>query len=285
VPLQRPTAFADKKFFTKEEFDKQRAAVRNGLAAASKFVPVESVGLDWLDNEPQVEDLRTSLITYPENGRLPAMVEGVRRLPRPEDLIALLSDPKSATPSSALAILAAFTGGKKNSHLDFSMAERCLIGAEVPFMPQLDGNYVQIVQARDHVALVSDFDRRIVALDGRPRPGDTLRSWSGTSRGRWEGETLVVETTNFDHRTPSFASAGDSRGKMVTERFTRTSRNAIEYAARVVDPKTLKDRVELSFPMTLVDARIHEGACHEGNYSMRNSLSAARLEDEVKKSQ
>ena len=90
VPLQRPDAFKDKPFFTKEEFDKQQAAVRNGIAAIAKFAPVEAVGLDWTDGAPLVDDLRTSLITYPENGRLPALVTGVRRVPGPQDLIAAL---------------------------------------------------------------------------------------------------------------------------------------------------------------------------------------------------
>jgi hypothetical protein len=132
------------------------------------------------------------------------------------------------------------------------------------------------------------LDRRIVFLDGRPPLGDALRSWAGTSRGHWEGETLVVETRNFTDRTPSFAGAGNSRDKVVTERFTRTSKGIIEYAARVVDPKTFQDRVELSFPMLLVeahmaDAYLYEEACHEGNYSLRNALSAARKEEETTK--
>ena len=88
-------------------------------------------------------------------------------------------------------------------------------------------------------------EAKIIALDGRPPMADELRSWPGTSRGRWQGETLVVETRNFDNRTPSFAGAGNSRDKVVIERFTRTSRNVIEYAATVVDSKTFRDRVEL----------------------------------------
>ena len=162
-------------------------------------------------------------------------------------------------------------------------SERCLFGENVPYVPEIDGNYVQIIQSRDYVVLVTDFHRRIVALDAKPLSGNAARSWSGTSTGHWEGETLVVETRNFNGRSPSFAGAGTSGGKVVTERFTRTSSNGIAYAATVVDPKTFKDKVELSFPMTSVDVRIYEAACHEGNYSMRNSLNAARLADETAK--
>jgi hypothetical protein len=285
VPLQRPAAFADKKVVTKEEFDRQRAALRNALMTIIKFVPVEDVGLDWMDSTPRVQDLRSSLISYPENGRLPALLEGVRRMPGPEDFIALLAESKSgaAPPPQLASLLAAFTGGKKNSYTDFSLSERCLFGAAVPLLPQLDGNYVQIVQGTDHVVLISDFWRRIVTLAPRRQASDALRTWSGTSSGRWDGDTLVVETTHFNDRMPGFAGAGTSHDKVVTERFTRTSGNTIQYAATIVAPKTFKDRIELSFPMTSVEARIYEAACHEGNYSLPLALSGARKEDEAAK--
>jgi hypothetical protein len=278
VPLQRPPAFADKKFFTKEEFDKRRATARNGLAAIARFAPVEAVSVDWIDTDIHVDDLRTSLITYPENGRLPPLVEGVSRLPGVEDILSALSDPKSADPQ-LFTQLAAFGVGKKDSHSDLGPAERCLLGPVVPIMPGLGDNYVQIIQSRDQVALRTDAFVRIIALDGKPQVGDKLRSWAGVSRGHWEGDTLVVETRNFSNRAQSFAGAGRSREKVVTERFTRTSQNGIEYAATVVDPKTFQDKVEVSFPMARVDAGIYESTCHEGNYSLPNMLSAARAEE------
>jgi hypothetical protein len=271
VPLQRPVAFADKKFFTKEEFDKERAAIQRGLTALARLLPIESAGLGWFDNTPQIQDLRTSLITYPVNGRLPALVEGLRPVHGLEDLIAVLG----ASDSPPAGLVAISDGDRKESYADFGAAELCLFGADVPFVPKLDGNYVQILQARDYVVLLTDFDSRIVALDGRPPLPGSLRHWSGTSRGRWDGETLVVETSNFNDRTPSFAGVGNAREKVVTERFTRRSSTVIEYAATVNDPKTFQDRIELSFPMALVETRIYEGACHEGNYSLRHSLSGA----------
>src|SRR5688572_10691416 len=286
VPLQRPEAFRDKKVFTKEEFDKQRAGLRNGLGLIATFAPVEAVGLDWMDDAPPVDDLRTSLISYPDNGRLPALVKGVRRVPGIEDLFAALGSVQGgAPPQSLFAAFASFGGGNKDSYTDFMMSERCLVGGEVPFVPQLDSNYVQIIQGSDHVVLMTDSSRRIVALGGRPPVGDQVRHWSGFSTGRWEGETLVVETRNFSDRTPSFAGAGNSLGKAVTERFIRTADNRIEYAATVVDPKTFQDRIELSFAMVPASAQIYEDGCHEGNYSMRNALAAARLDDEARKVQ
>jgi hypothetical protein len=177
-----------------------------------------------------------------------------------------------------LSILATVGGGRKDSYTDFTMSERCLFASDVPLVPQLVDNNVQIVQARDYVVLLTEFDRRMIALDGRPFPSSA--SWTGTSRGRWEGETLVVETKGFNDRTASFAGVGTATGKVVTERFTRISNGVIQYAATITDPKTFRDRIELSFPMARVDAGLYEGACHEGNRSLANSLAAARKEDE-----
>jgi hypothetical protein len=282
VPLERPPAFAGKTLFTKEEFEQQRATVRKGLAVIAQVAPVEAVGFDWIDDTLHVSDLRTSLITYPANGRLPATLEGVRRMPRFDELISALGGGSTGAPLASLQSLAAmFVGARRDSYTDFMMSERCLLATEVPFSPQLTDSYVQIVQSRDHVVLLMEFDRRIVTLGGPPA-SPAQRNWAGTSTGRWEGETLVVETKGFSDLFPSFAGAGTGRDKVVTERFTRTASNAIEYSATIVDPATFRDRIELSFPMALVDTRLYEGACHEGNRSMVNALSAARKEDEAR---
>ena len=277
VPLQRPAKFADKKFFTTEEFDKQRASLQNGLIALTRLAPVEAVGLDWIDTKLHVEDLRTSLITYPQNGRLPTMVEGVRRMPSIQDIIALLGDGPSP---ELLSLAAMLTGGKRDSYEDFPVSERCLVELQVPFVPNFGGNYVQIVQGADHIGLTTDEFRRVITLGSNVRLGDRVRTSTGVSTGRWEGETLVVETRSFNNRTPSFNGAGDSRYKVVTERFTPTSKNTLEYTATIVDPKTFTDKIELSFPMARVDARLFESTCHEGNYSMTNILAGVRKEEE-----
>jgi hypothetical protein len=284
VPLQRPAAFGDRKVMTKEEFDRQRAALVSALAAAAKFAPVENVGFDWIDFSLHVDDLRTSLITHPDNGRLPALADGVRRVPTVEDIIAALTDPRDGPPGGLSSLLAAFGGGgKRDSHQDFNVAERCLSGASVPFQPGVGENYVQIIQAGDTVVLLTDEFRRIIALDGKARVGEQLRSRSGVSTGRWDGDTLVVHTRHFDGRAPSFAGAGSSRDKVVTERFTQTSADGLEYAAAVVDPTTFQDTVALSFPMARVDAHLYESACHEGNYSLANTLSGVRKNEETGK--
>ena len=211
-------------------------------------------------------------------------MKGVRQVPTFEDLLAAFGNPQSPQAQAVFAGFTALGSQGRDSYTDFSMPERCLLDADVPMVPQIDGNVVEIIQGRDHVVLVADWSRRVVALGGR-RPADTLRHWTGISTGRWEGETLVVDTRNFSNRMPSFAGFGDSRDKIVTERFTRTANDRLEYAATIVDPRTFQDRIELSFPMMPTDARIYEGACHEGNRSMRNSLAAARLDDDARKRQ
>jgi hypothetical protein len=280
VPLQRPAKFAEKKIFTKEEFDTQRAALQNLLRTIAKFMPIQDVGLDWIDTKLYVEDLRTSLITYPENGRLPPLLEGVTRAPGVEEILAALDNAGSGPPQALNNVLAvAFAVAKRDSHTDFSKGERCLGSLSVPIVPQFgDDNYVQIIQGGDQVALVRDDGRRIISLDGKPQVPSKVRMSTGISRGHWEGDTLVVETRNFRTDTSGFAGAGNSRDKNVTERFTRTSAG-IEYVATVVDPSSFKDRIDLSFPMARVDARIFEATCHEGNYSLANTLSAARQGD------
>jgi hypothetical protein len=275
VPLERPTAFADKKLFTPEEIEKRKAAQQRALQSIASFAPVEDVGLAWLDNTVHVEDLRTSLITYPENGKLPALVEGVQRLPGPQEVIAALTNGEPPPP----AFLASFGRGKRDGAEDFPPSERCLFAATVPLVPQLDGNYLQIIQAADHVVLLTDATLRLIPLDGRPHLPEPLRGWSGDPRGHWEGDTLVVETRNFNNRTRSFAGAGRPLKKVVTERFVRRSAKVLEYQATIVDPATFQDRIVLSLPMGRVDSRIYEEACHEHNYSLTNALSGARAEE------
>ena len=206
---------------------------------------------------------------------MPKLVDGVRRSPSPDEIIGALAEGK--VPPELTAFL---TPGKLEGPEDLSAAGRCLFGGGPPFTPDLDNDFVQIIQAKDHVVLRRERVARIVPLDGRPAVSGKLRSWTGDSRGHWEGETLVVETRNFNRRTNSFAGAGNSLEKVVTERFTRTSSNTLEYEATIVDPKTFEDKVTFSLPVPKVDMQIYEWACHEGNYSMSNTLSAARKEEQ-----
>src|SRR5262249_2730 len=163
----------DKKFFTKEEFDKQHTALRRALASVALFAPVEAVSLDWIDSTLHVDDLRTSLITYPENGPLPTLLEPPTRIPHLPHFLPALSALKHAT-SGLAAMLSTFGAGKKDSHTDLGTSERCLLAPLVPLVPGLGDNYVQIVQSRDQVALRTDEFLRIIPLDGKAQPGEKL---------------------------------------------------------------------------------------------------------------
>src|SRR4051812_4648404 len=135
VPLERPTKFADTKFFTKDEIAQRAAARDNALKMVATFAPVEDVGVQLLDHTSHVDDLRTSLITYPENGRLPALVDGVRRLPGVDQILEALGDLKSGPPAALAGLLMPST---HDTYGDFSAAERCLIGApSAPIVPDL----------------------------------------------------------------------------------------------------------------------------------------------------
>ncbi len=227
---------------------------------------LQGVGVSLLDHTSHVDDLRTSLVTYPANGRLPALVDGVRRQPGVDQILDALEMFKGAPPPALLAMLG---GGSLDGPEDFSPSARCLVGAVgPPFLPDLDDNYVQIIQNRDYVVLLSDTARRIAPLDGRPFPNEKLRTWSGEARAHWDGDTLVVETKNFNARTRSFSGAGTAEFKIVIERFTRRSAGTLDYEATVIDPKTFQDRVVIDMPMANVGGRVYENACHEHNYSL-----------------
>ena len=245
------------------------------------FAPVEAIGIEDFDHISHVEDLRTSLVTYPEDGKLPMLREGVNRQPSVDQILEALSDTRGGIPPALAGFL---MPQPRESHENFGAAERCLIGApSAPIVPDLDNNYLQIIQSKTTVALLSDTDRRIAPLDGRPPLSKNLRAWSGDARAHWDGETLVVETGNFNNRTRSFSGAGLSAQKTVTERFTRRSAKILDYEATVVDPATFTDKVVIAFPMALMDARIYENACHEHNYSLANALSAARKAEQTTK--
>jgi hypothetical protein len=136
-------------------------------------------------------------------------------------------------------------------------------------------NYVEIFQTRDHVVIVNEMihDARIVPLDGRPHAPAAIRRWQGDARGRWDGATLVVETTNFTDRTNVRGSGANLR---LVERFTRADAKTLLYEFTVDDPESFTAPWTAVLPMTKSDDRIYEYACHEGNYAMAGILRGAR---------
>jgi hypothetical protein len=273
VPLQRPKDTPDKLFQTRDDIAKSNAARQKQFEQLTQ----QGVGFHndfWLDYKSQVENLRTSLIVYPNNGRLPKLVDGVTLI---GGLAAAFKDIPGTRP-----VRFGFGGIGKDGPEDRGLSERCLAADNgPPFAPGFDNNYLQIFQGRDHVVILNEqiHDARTVFLDERPPLDDALRGWYGYSRGHWDGDTLVVETRNFNGLTQSFNSSGTSYDKVVTERLTRTADNIVEYQATVVDPKTFTDKFTLVFPMAKTDKRLYEFACHEGNYSMEIILGGARKEE------
>ncbi|MFZ8975628.1 MAG: hypothetical protein ACO2Y9_00910, partial [Pseudohongiellaceae bacterium] len=120
-------------------------------------------------------------------------------------------------------------------------------------------------------------DARIVPLDNRPGLDNDIRLWTGDSRGYWEGDTLVIETKNFNSLTQSFSVYGSAENKVLTERFTRTGPFTMEYEYTLEDPSTFTDKIQVMTVMSKVDGQLYEYACHEGNYGMVNILRGERM--------
>ena len=162
------------------------------------------------------------------------------------------------------------------------LGERCLVGfgstSGPPMLPVLYNNHYQIVQTKDEVAIVIEMvhDTRIVRLNGKRQPSH-VRPWMGDSVGRWEGDTLVVETANF---RPDQAFRGATEDLKVTERFTRVSPTQILYRFELDDPATFTQKVKGEIALNASKEQVYEYACHEGNYSLSNILSGARFQEQ-----
>ncbi len=222
TPLQRPTAHAEKEYFTAEEaaqFERDTIARR---AEAQKRSPSVHAPY-WLDHGRHVqESRRTSLIFDPPNGRIPPMTEdGRRRAEKRRDL--------RASPPAGPE--------------DRNLWERCLMGfnAGPPMNPGGYNNNVLILVTPDTVALLNEMvhDTRIVPLDDQPRLPEHVRQFKGDSRGHWDGETLVVETRNFD---PRISFAGSGGNMLLTERFTRYDEDTLLYEYTIDDPESFERR-------------------------------------------
>ena len=258
TPLQRPERFAGRAFMSEADaaaFEKEQLAAQRGAPAAAFLDNVwfERGTLALIDGR-----YPTSLIVEPADGQLPALTPAARA--------------RAATRASARSF---------NGPTNFSLSERCLRSASgPPYLPgPADSELLQIVQSRDHVALVQEkfHETRVVSLTASPSLSPAIRGWVGVSRGRWNVDTLVVETTNF---TPQLALANrfDEHLRLV-ERFTRVGANTLLYEFTVHNPTFFAAPWTVRLPMTRTDKELYEFACHEGNYSLPNILRAARAED------
>ena len=267
TPLERPDGVT-KAIYTPEEAEaaiklavqRESAQTEPGTTADVHY-DFSQFGLDR-SQSLFVRNLRTSLIVDPPNGKIPPLTEeGKRRTAqRAEDAKKL--------------------GGRWDSAESNQLDDRCLIMAG-PGPPMMDAAYnsnYQIVQSPGVVMILTEMihDVRIVTLDGRPQPDAKVRQWMGVSRGRWEGETLVVETTNFNGKNPF---RGSDENMKVIERFTRLSDDTIEYKFTIDDPTMWTRPWSAESAMKKTVGPIFEHACHEGNFGLYNTLVGARLEE------
>ena len=267
TPLERPNGV------TKEFYTPQEAAERDKREAtreASQTTPgtTEDVHYDFsqfaLDRSqaPMSRNLRTSLIFDPPDGKIPPMTAEGKRL--------------AAEREEAAKKL----GGRWDSAQSNQLDDRCIImrGPGPPMMDAAYNSNYQIVQAVGYVMILTEMihDARIIPLNNVPQPSSNIRQWIGLSRGRWENDTLVVETTNFNGKNPF---AGSSASLRVIERFTRVSEDMIQYRFTIEDESVWARPWSGELPLVKTKGPIFEHACHEGNLGLYNTLVGARLEE------
>jgi hypothetical protein len=238
----------------------ETAAVAAARSTAAQLSPELTFAYNnfWYDTNRNkvVETRRTSLVVDPPEGRIPPLTVAAR---------------------DRLAARAAAVKGRVDGPEDRGISERCIVGfnAGPPMTPSYYNNNVQIFQGPGFVAILNEMihSARIVPLDGRPHLGSAIPQYAGDSRGRFEGRTLVVETTNF---TDKSGFRGSTAALRLEERFTRVDADTLMYRFTAEDAATWPRAWAAEFPMRRTNDKLYEYACHEGNYGMFNILSAAR---------
>jgi hypothetical protein len=264
TPLERPANMVGKEFFTPEEaeaFVKTRDENFNSQAADD--IHYDNVLWQTENYGKGVNSLRTSLIVDPPDGKLPPLTDTAR------------SRPAGPVVGEAQA------SRRADSYENRTNAERCITWGNdgPPMMPVGYNANLDILQGPGYVVVRNEMihSARMIPIDAtRPHLSSKIRNWNGDSRGHWDGTTLVVETTNFNDRTRFRNSTSTLK---VTERFTRTDADTIEYQFTVDDPNTWTRPWTAVVPMRKVPGPIYEYACHEGNYGLPNILRAQRVED------
>ena len=268
TPLERPKNVT-KDFFTKEEaieIAKQAAEVEGEQTEPGTIADVHydftQFALDRSQGAGAVLNLRSSMIVDPPDGKIPPMTaEGQKR---------------TAERAEARRRMGAITDSVQNEPLSV----RCIImdRAGPPMLPGAYNNNYQIVQTPGYVMILVEMihDVRIIPLDGRSHLPQNIRQWSGDYVGHWEGETLVVESTNFTDKT---RFQGSSQNMKLIERFTRMADDTIRYQFTIDDPATWTRPWSAELPMKKTIGPLFEHACHEGNYALANTLSGARAEE------
>jgi len=266
TPLERPQALADKTSLTAEEAAALEKRTAEQRAASDNFGPLESGSYNrfWYDDGTKVLSTRqTSLVVDPPDGRVPV---------RP----------------SAEARRDDYAAHNADSYEFMSVWDRCITrGVPGGMFPAGYNNAYQIIQTPGYVVIAYEMihEARIIPLDNRPPLPPHLQFWMGDSRGHWDGDTLVIETRNFNDKGWITTSAASGRIKgiphtdklHIVERLKRVAKDEISYSATIEDPAIYTKPWTVSFPLTAdPDYRIYEYACHEGNYAIENILRGAR---------
>jgi hypothetical protein len=262
TPFERPRELGDKAFYTEQE-----AAEAFGKAAKDSLETdqlVHYVQADWAATPVQTgakPNLRTSIVTSPANGRIPAL-----------------------TPEAQKRVAAALAADKARGPLPLTWRDDrgtawCIFhDRAVPSIPAPYGSNYHIVQSRDFIVMTYEWssERRIIPLDGRPHGPAAMQSYVGNARGRWEGDTLVVETTNFNPNREFFGSPGTFT---LVERFTRVAENTILHTSTISDPTTWVSPWTYELPMQRIVGPMLEYACNENNQDAFTVLKNARAQE------
>jgi hypothetical protein len=261
--LERPDELKDKALLTEEEaaeYERQAAERRAQAEARPHTGYAASI---WFETSHTLSVNRTSLLVDPPGGRLPPLTPEAQKFAEKQ------AEARKLSPADGPE--------------DRGPYERCITrGLPGGMMPGFYNHNYQIFQTRGYVVILVEMihDARIIPMDGRPHVGTGIRQWLGDSRGRWEGNTLVVETTNLRNIDQRNAAVfGTSEQGRVIERFTRVGADAMDYHVTVEDPATFAQPWTASIPMTRVEGPIYEYACHEGNYGLPNILAGHRKEE------
>jgi hypothetical protein len=264
APLERPKDLATKEFYTADEYAKlvaKKGFLGDRGGPQEVHYDFAQYGMDAMQSR-FAQNLRTSIIIGPE-GRIPPMLpEAVKR------------NQERARNAKAHE----FDGPEYRS-----LTERCIVYGELegpPMLPPMYNNNMEIVQNPRYVAIQNEMynDTRIIPTDGRPHLPPSVRQWRGDSIGRWEGDTLVVDTTNFTDQTHFH---GSSEKLHVVERFTRTGKDTVQYQFTVEDPATWAKPWSGELVMGPAIGAIYEFACNEGNYGLADIFSGARAEEKT----
>jgi hypothetical protein len=271
--LQRAPELGTKAFFTPEEaaaFDTQRIQATN----ADRPLRAGEVGAYndafFERGRAGVKTRRTSLIVDPPDGRIPPFT------PEAQKRVEARQQYEAQHPADRPE--------------DRWLTERCILfGATVPMLPEPYNNNYRVIQSPGTVTILVEMnhDARVIPVDGRPPLSSAVAQWTGSPRGHWEGDTLVVETANFKFNDKSrfgvqYLNGLSDEHLRVVERFTRTDANTLLYQARIEDPTVFTRPWSIEIPMERTNDALFEVACHEGNYGMANILSGHRAEERAR---